>query len=730
MYVPPRLPHPYKYNTTDLRVAAIIQLALQQTKANYKQLASPPPGNKPYSVAVPGTAVDGRSAIYRHWKFQTGPLLTTIDPALRTAHDVFEASAKKYANRNCLGQRAYDASKKTWGKYTWETYAQVAVRRRNFGAGVVELHKSVGVTGDRYGVGLWCQNRPEWQIADLGCMSQSLFTVSIYDTLGPETTEYIINHAGLSCVITSLPHIPLLLKLAPRVPNLKLIVCLDPLSGADKPGNSIGELLNTLAKDAGIAIHYIGDVEELGAKSSIPMNPPQPDDIITINYTSGTTGNPKGVVLTQANALAAVSTGKFVSHGSPKDVVMSYLPLAHIFERITEGGALYSGSSIGYFHGDILGLVDDMKELKPTGFVSVPRLYNRFGGAIRAQALEAEGVKGALGRHVINSKLANLRKPEGQATVYHALYDRIYTPKLRSAFGLQNSSRMVSGSAPLDPQLHTLLRAAFGNPIKQGYGMTETYAIGSCQEDNDTSIGNSGGVLPSVEVCLSSVPDMDYLVTDKPNPRGELLVKTSCLFREYYRDPAETAKAMTSDGWFKTGDIAEIDSRGRIKIVDRVKNLLKLAQGEYVSPERLENVYLANTGLANIAFVHGDSTQAFLVSVFSVDPVAFAPFASAILKKNVDPLDAEAVRAACADQRVNKAFLAELEKIGRKNKFNNWERVRKVHLALEPFSIDNETLTPTLKMKRPKAVKMFRDELDRMYAEALEEEKLKSKPRL
>ncbi|KFY35892.1 hypothetical protein V494_05506 [Pseudogymnoascus sp. VKM F-4513 (FW-928)] len=223
---------------------------------------------------------------------------------------------------------------------------------------------------------------------------------------------------------------------------------------------------------------------------------------------------------------------------------------------------------------------------------------------------------------------------------------------------------------------------------------------------------------------------MEYLVTDKPNPRGELLIKTTCLFREYYRDSAETAKAMTSDGWFKTGDIAEIDSRGRIKIVDRVKNLLKLAQGEYVSPERLENVYLANMNLANIAFVHGDSTQAFLVSVFSVDPVAFAPWAGAVLKKNIDPLDAAAVREACKDEKVNKAFLAELEKIGRKAKFNAWERVRKVHLALEPFSIDNETLTPTLKMKRPKAVKMFREELDRMYAEALEEEKLKSKPRL
>ncbi|OBT56365.1 hypothetical protein VE04_04025 [Pseudogymnoascus sp. 24MN13] len=679
--------------------------------ANYKQLASPPPGLKPYSVAVPGTAVEARSAVYRHWRFQNGPLVSTLDPALRTAHDVVAASTMKYRRRNCLGQRGYDAAKKTWGKYTWETYAQVAERRRNFGAGVVELHKGVGITGDRYGVGLWCQNRPEWQIADLGCMSQSLFTVSIYDTLGPETTEYIINHASLACVVTSLPHIPLLLKLAPRVPSMKLIICLDPLTGSEKPGNSMGELLNTLGKEVGVAIHYIRDVEELGAKSSIPMNPPKSDDIITINYTSGTTGNPKGVVLTQANALAAVSTGRFVSHGTPKD-------------RVTEGGALLCGSSIGYFRGDILGLVDDMKVLKPTGFVSVPRLYNRFGGAIRSQALEAEGLKGVMGRHVVNTKLANLRKPEGEATVFHAVYDRLYTPKLRSAFGLQNSNRMVSGSAPIDPLLHPLLRAAFGNPIKQGYGMTETYAIGSCQDDSDTSTGNSGGVLPSVEVCLSSVPDMD------PPSRGELLVKTTALFREYYRDPAETAKAMTSDGFFKSGDIAGMDSRGFVKIVDRVKNLLKLAQGEYVSPERLENVYLANTNLANIAFVHGDSTEAFLVSVFSVDPVAFAPFAGAILKKTIDPLDADAVREACKDQRVNKAFLAELEKIGKKAKFNNWERVRKVHLALEPFSIDNETLTPTLKMKRPKAVKMFRDELDRMYAEALEEEKSKSKPRL
>ena len=134
-------------------------------ETNYQQLASPPPNGKPFSVALPGSQVEGRSAVYRHWKFREGPLLTTIDPAFRTVHDVFEASVKKYGNRRCLGDRPYNAATKSWGKYQWQTYAQVAARRRNFGAGIVELHKRLGVTGARYGVGLWCQNRPEWQIS-------------------------------------------------------------------------------------------------------------------------------------------------------------------------------------------------------------------------------------------------------------------------------------------------------------------------------------------------------------------------------------------------------------------------------------------------------------------------------------------------------------------------------------------------------------------------------------
>ncbi|KAK6583680.1 hypothetical protein PZA11_003410 [Diplocarpon coronariae] len=695
----------------------------QDSDALVKALRVPPPPGTPYSLPIPGSQVEGRTAVYRHWRFVDGPLLASLDPSAGTAHEMFEASVKRRPNARCLGHRPYDPVKKTHAeKFEWITYAETAVRRKNFGAGVVELHKLAGVAEEKYGVGLWCQNRPEWQISDLGCQSQSLFTVSIYETLGPETTEYIINHAALQCVITSLPHIPTLLKLAPRIPSLKIIICLDPLDAGEQPGNSKAALLNALASDVGISIHYIGDVEARGAKSGLPMRAPRPDDIITINYTSGTTGNPKGVVLTHANAAAATAIARVTSDTVSSDVLISYLPLAHIYQRVAEHGALSAGAAIGYFRGDILGLVEDMKILRPTGFNSVPRLYNRFGSALRAATLDAPGLRGAMGRHVIATKLASMKLPPGQATNKHFFWDRVFTPKVAANFGFQRCRGMVSGSAPIDPTLQQFLRAAFGNDFIQGYGLTESYAVGLAQLEGDFSAGNCGAFAVGMEGCLQSVPDMDYLVTDTPNPRGELLLRGNARFREYFKNEAETAKAILDDGWFRTGDIAEIDSMGRVKIVDRVKNVLKLAQGEYISPERIENVYLANTPIIAQAYVHGDSTQAFLVSVLGIDPGNFAPFASAVLRKTVKADDVEAVKAAAKDSKVKRAVVKELDRIGKNNNFNAWERVRKVHLEIEPFTTENELLTPTLKLKRPQSAKKFRPEIDQMYAEALAEE--------
>jgi long-chain acyl-CoA synthetase len=600
----------------------------------------------------------------------------------------------RFPKQKCLGHRPYDPVTKTFGPYVWQDYETVQTRRKNFGAGLVHLHRQAGITDKNYGIGLWCQNRPEWQITDLAAMSQSLFTVSIYDTLGPDTTEFIINHANLACVVTGLNHVATLLKLKPRLPSLKFIVVMDPISAGEQPGESKADLLNSLATDLGITIHYIRDVEALGERQPLPYSPPTPDNIITINYTSGTTGNPKGVVLTHRNAHAATCSSLVILGGDSNTVACSFLPLAHIFQRLGEHLYLSNGGAIGYFHGNVAELVEDLQMLRPTVFAGVPRLYNRFGAKIKEATLQQTGVKGALSRHVVSKKLAALNDKHNP-TNKHAFYDRIWSKKVAAGLGLDRCGMMVSGSAPIDPSLHQFLRVVFGNNFAQGYGLTESYACTLVQMENDFSSGNCGAVSPSVECCLLDVPDMEYLTTDKPHPRGELLIRSVCSFREYFQNEEETKKAIDSDGWFHTGDICSIDEMGRFKIVDRRKNVLKLAQGEYISPERIENVYLANCGWMATAYVHGDSHQSSLVAILGVAPDLFPAFASKVLGEKIEVGDMDKLKAAASNKKVEQAVVKELDRIGRKNKFNSYERVRAARLFVDPFTVENQLLTPT-----------------------------------
>ncbi|PWY79547.1 AMP-binding enzyme [Aspergillus heteromorphus CBS 117.55] len=670
------------------------QQPLHLARAN--ELRQEPPKGTPYSVALPGTEQPGRSKVYRAWNSTEG-ILKSLDPQVLTAHDIFESTANRLPKNHCLGWRPYNRTTKTYGPYQWMDYQTVQKRRTDFGAGIVELHHRHGCSSPgQYGVGLWCQNRPEWQLTDLACMSQSLYSVSIYDVLAPDATEYIINHAHLHCVVTSLPHIPTLLKLKPQLPNLKIIISLDPLDAGEENGYSKHALLESVAAGKDVSIYSIDQVEELGISSQRPCNPPSPPDIITVNYTSGTTGAPKGVVLTHENAVAASSGALMIFTQTAGDTLASYLPLAHIYARMAEHAAFWAGARIGYFHGNILELVDDLKLLKPTGFMSVPRLYTRFGNAIRSSTVEQPGFKGALSRHVVSTKTANLRNPDpSKATIKHALYDRIWAKKVAAAIGLDRARMMVSGSAPLDPSLHQFLRVTLGVDLIQGYGLTETYAMACAQPLTDLTAGNCGSLAPCTEACLLSLPDMEYSVDDKPHPRGELLLRGSNVFREYFRDPEETTKAMTEDGWFRTGDVCTIDDMGRIIIIDRRKNVLKLAQGEYISPERLEGVYLSEMGYLAQGYVHGDSMQTFLVAIFGVQPDTFAAFAGKVLGRTVEATDIEGIKSIVNDTRIRQAVLKDLERIARKHKLAGYERVKNCALMVDPFTIENNLLTPT-----------------------------------
>ena len=472
---------------------------------------------------------------------------------------------------------------------------------------------------------------------------------------------------------------------------------MDPLDAGEQPGYSKKDLLSEIAKQQDIILLSLEDVENIGdSLGPVQFNLPVSSDICTINYTSGTTGDPKGVLITHKAAVAAVSGTMCSSEMRLGDVGFSYLPLAHIYGRMLEQVSLINGASIGYFHGNVLEIVDDLKLLRPHQFQSVPRLFDRFGASIRAASTEQAGVKGALSRHVVATKLENIKDPSSpKATNKHFLWDRVWGKKVSAAIGLDRARSMVSGSAPLDPSLHSFLRIVFSNNFVQGWGMTETYATGLCQMEGDYSTGTCGAVMPAHEMCLVNVPDMDYLVTDKPYPRGELLIRGPAMCEGYYRNEKETKSAFLPGGWFKTGDIASVDELGRFKIIDRRKNVLKLAQGEYISPERIAGVYTANCPYLQTAYIHGDSLETALVALFGVNPELFAPLASKVLGRTIAAEDTQAIKAACKDHKVRQAVLADLDKVGRKNKFAGYERVRAIYLYVDPFTLDNDLVTPT-----------------------------------
>jgi long-chain acyl-CoA synthetase len=535
-------------------------------------------------------------------------------------------------------------------------------------------------------------------MVDLACISQALYSVSLYDTLGYQTTEYIINHANLYCVVASIDHVPTLLKVKPRCPNLKLIICMDPMKAGDQPKMSKLDMLQSFAVDLDVEIVAFRDVEALGKKFPRPYTPPTPEDIVTINYTSGTTGNPKGVVLLHKNTVAAASSSMLLMQQEHEDVACSFLPLAHIYEKVAEHLALWGGAAIGFYHGEIQEIVEDLKLVKPTAFSGVPRLFNRIGAGIRLATLEkpANPIRGALSKHIINLKLEKANNSDPNvATNKHWLWDRLWSTRVSGQVGLERCHTMISGSAPLDPSLHQFLRVCFAKNFAQGYGLTETYAIALCQQDGDMSTGNCGGACGANEICLRDVPDMEYFATDKPYPRGELLIRGNTVFREYWRNPEETEKVLDKDGWFATGDICSVDELGRFRVIDRVKNLLKLAQGEYVSPERIENVYLANLSFLQAAYVHGDSDKASLVGVFGIEPEPFADFASGVLKRKVSMHDAADMEAACKDARVLAAAQQALDRVAKANKFIKYEYCRAHRLFKDPFTVENNLMTPT-----------------------------------
>ncbi|KAL0947390.1 hypothetical protein HGRIS_013505 [Hohenbuehelia grisea] len=669
----------------------------------------PWPDKLPYekqAIEVPGTKRPGQTGHYRNAVF--GLIDLDTPGAFRTLPEIFQSGLELGKDRQFLGHRPVVSEKplKFADHYVWESYGQVDIRRRNIGSALVHLF-STGVlrSGDLQTVGIWSINRPEWQIIDIALQSYKKVGVSLYDTLGEGAVEYITNHAECSIVFATFNHVSELLKLTPKLPHVKIIVSIEDLNPDARTA------LTAWGQSSGVQIMDLRELEELGR--TYPSQPivPHPEDIASICYTSGTTNNPKGVLLSHKNLAMSIFSNLHGIVLTQEAVALSYLPLAHIYERIVELSTTAVGGRIGYFTGDPLRLLEDAQLLKPNFFPSVPRVLSRIVQAAQA-AGKAPGLKGALFRKAVQAKLEKLRAT-GDNT--HAFWDRLVFSKVTSVLG-GNLMLVTTGSAPTSVEEMDFIKILLSCEVSEGYGMTENTA--TCSKSwpwDPTSSGTVGPPQPINEVKLVDVSAMGYSSEDKPNPRGEICTRGVNSFRSYYKDTKNTDETLDSEGWLHTGDIGEIDSAGRLKIIDRVKNIMKLSQGEYVALEKVENLY-GNSSLIQQIYVHGDSLQSYLLAIVVPDPVEFASLVSRVSGSKVEPEDVAALSRACNDHRINAQVLNVLNQEAKKNNLRGFETVKRIHLTMQPFTIEDGTLTPTFKLRRRDAYAKYQSELDRLYA--------------
>jgi long-chain acyl-CoA synthetase len=350
--------------------------------------------------------------------------------------------------------------------------------------------------------------------------------------------------------------------------------------------------LSSRADSCGIKLYTFNEVLAKGIENqaSFSVKPPTPDDSMMFSYTSGTTGDPKGVKLTHKMICQTSCSINLKQGNNPlneSDSYISYLPAAHSFEQALFGTSMIYGMKCGFFSGDPLKLVsDDLPCLRPTMFPSVPRLYNRIYGKIKDTFNLATGVKGSLIKQGVAAKLAKMRNT---GSVTHCLWDKIIFKKVKQMMG-GNVRTMLTASAPISCDVLDFLKVCFCCPIYEGYGMTETCGGSVCTVASDPLSGHVGGPVANVKIRLKDVPEMNYMTSNDP-PQGEVCFWGPSIMKGYFKNPEKTAETIV-DGWLYSGDVGQVYPNGSIKIIDRAKNIFKLSQGEYLAPEKLEGVYV------------------------------------------------------------------------------------------------------------------------------------------
>lgn len=521
-------------------------------------------------------------------------------------------------------------------------------------------------------------NRTEWNVMDIGILQLGAQDVPIYPTISQEDYEYVLNHSGATYCFVSDQEVLDKVNAIKHNTQLKEVYSFDSIENC----KNWTEILD-LGKDESNQ----PEVEKL--KKSVSE-----EDLATLIYTSGTTGRPKGVMLSHKNIVSdVVNSAQRVPFETGKYVSVSFLPICHIFERMISYLYQYYSVSI-YFAESIDKLGDNLKEVKPHVISAVPRVIEKVYDKIIAKGTSLTGIKHKLFYWAV--ELGLQYEPYGANGWWYemqlSLARKIIFSKWKEGLG-GNIELIVSGSAALQPRL-TRVFAAAEIPIMEGYGLTETSPVISVNDERNGGfkIGTVGRVINNVEVMIAE--------------DGEILTKGPNLMMGYYNDKEKTDEAIDTNGWFHTGDIGEIDSEGFLKITDRKKEMFKTSGGKYIAPQLIENTMKQSRFIEQIMVIgEGEKMPAALIQP------NFEFVEEWALRKNLDigSSNEEIVK----NPEIIKRIQEEVDFYN--EKFGHWEKVKKFELTPEVWSIENDQLTPTMKLKRRNIKERYIDLYNSIY---------------
>jgi len=590
---------------------------------------------------------------------------------IATLNDIFFAAVERNLDRIMLYREA--------GKW-------LPISSREFGQKVARtaraLHSWGIQPGDR--IALLSENRPEWPIADVSSLLLGAVTVPLYTTLTAEQTAFVLNDAGCRVIfVSSDQQLHKVISILPKT-HIEKIVVMDNL-----------EFNGDLAAFAGRCVK-MRDItqqgpEHLDAETERQARAITPDDLATIVYTSGTTGQSKGAMLTHGNIASNIQCSLLGFNMRPGLVSVSFLPLCHITARHVDFSMLYHGVTLAYCPF-IERLPEALLEVKPSLFVAVPRVYEKIYAQAERQA------QGFPKRTIYDWALAlgHEHKPDilagkiPSSRTWRLAYKLVFS-KIRAGMGGKVET-FISGGAPLGRELAEWY-ATVGIRIHEGYGLTETSPVIAVNTPVNHRIGTVGKTLANLEVRIAD--------------DGEILVRGPSVFKGYWNRPEET-KAALDNGWFKTGDIGNIDADGYLSVTDRKKDLIKTSGGKFIAPQPIENALKLNP-YVEIAAILGDRRK-FPAVMISPNFARLEEWA----RENGISYSSRAELV--ANPKVQSLYEALVEE--QNQNLARFEKLKRVMLVPDEFTLDNGALTPTLKLRRRVIEDRYKKQIDELYAQA------------